>query len=163
MVQTTIILSVAALILFLINLKKTGRHIEGLKSGFKQFIQIVPVILAAFIMAGFIEVLIPKEFVRNWLSKEAGIKGVLLGTLGGAVMAMGPYAFFPIVASVMASGAGLGTIISMITGWALMSLSKMPYETAFIGADFYVKKLFYSIPLSLTAGLIAFLLELIIL
>ena len=49
---------------------------------------------------------------------------MLLGTLGGAVMAMGPYAFFPIVASVMASGAGLGTIISMITGWALMSLEQ---------------------------------------
>ena len=55
MAQTTIILSVAALILFIINLKKTGRHIEGLKSGFKQFIQIVPVILVAFIMAALLK------------------------------------------------------------------------------------------------------------
>ena len=70
MVQTTIILSIAALILFIINLKKTGRHIEGLKSGFKQFIQIVPVILVAFIMAAFIEVLIPKEFVRTGCQKK---------------------------------------------------------------------------------------------
>ncbi len=163
MTQTTIVLSIAALVLFLINLKKTGKHYEGLKSGFKQFIKIAPVILGAFILAGFIEVLIPKEFVHDWLSKEAGVKGIVLGTFGGMILAMGPYAFFPIVASIMASGAGLGTVISMISGWALLGLSKMPYETAFVGVNFFIKKLIYSIPLSLIAGFIAFLLELIIL
>lgn len=163
MTQTTIILSIVALILFVINSRITGKQYDGLKSGLQQFLKTAPLIIGAFILAGFIEVLIPREFVHNWLSKEAGLKGVVLGTFGGMLLAVGPYAFFPIVSSIMASGAGLGTIISMITGWTLLGLSKMPYETAFLGVEFYTKKLLYSIPFSLLAGLIAFVLEVTIL
>ena len=163
MAQTTVVIGIAAIILFIINIKKTGKQFEGIKSGLNQFIKIAPVIIGALILAGFMEVLIPREFVRNWLSKEAGLKGIVLGTFGSIMLAMGPYAFFPIAASITASGAGLGTITSMITGWALMNLSKMPYETAFIGAEFFLKKLIISIPFSIAAGLIAFLLEHVIL
>ncbi len=163
MAQTTMILSVAAIILFAINYKKTGKQYEGLKLGLIQFAKTALVIVGAFILAGFIEVLIPGEFVQEWLSKEAGIKGVILGTFGGMLIAVGPYAFFPIVASITASGAGLGTIISMITGWTLLGLGKMPYETAFVGVGFFFKKLIFSIPFSLLAGLIAFVLEVAIL
>ncbi|HHY76987.1 MAG TPA: hypothetical protein GX498_00575 [Clostridiales bacterium] len=163
MTQTTLILSLAAIILIAVNAKKTGKHYKGLKSGLMQFLKTAPVILGAFILAGLIEVLIPKEFVQNWLSKEAGLKGIVLGTFGGMLLAMGPYAFYPIVASILASGAGLGTIISIITGWALLSLSKFPYEAGFFGIRFTVKKLIYSIPFCFIAGLITYILELTIL
>ncbi|MFY9174812.1 MAG: hypothetical protein WAO24_05635 [Peptococcia bacterium] len=163
MAQTTIVLSVIAIILFIINSKKTGKQIEGIKLGLIQFAKTALVIIGAFILAGFIEVLIPREFVQEWLSKEAGLKGIVLGTIGGSLFAAGPYALFPIVASVMVSGAGLGTIVSLITGWTLLSLNRMPYETAFIGPRFFIKKYIYSIPFCLLAGLIAFLLEILIL
>lgn len=159
MAQTTIILSIVAIILTIINLKKTGKQYEGLKQGLKQFLKTAPIILGAFILAGIIEVLIPREFVQNWLSKEAGIRGVVLGTFGGMLLAMGPYAFFPIVSSIIVSGAGLGTIISIITGWVLLNLSRFPYEAGFFGIEFTLKKLIFSIPFSLLAGFIAFVLE----
>ena len=122
----------------------------------------MPVILGAFILAGIIEVMIPKEFVQNWLSKEAGLKGIVLGTFGGMLLAMGPYAFYPIVSTLMVSGAGLGTIISIITGWALLSLSKAPFEIGFFGVEFTIKKTICSLPLSLIAGFIAYFIELIV-
>ncbi|NLY66754.1 MAG: hypothetical protein GX069_04275 [Tissierellia bacterium] len=159
MLQTTIILSIAAIILLLVNWRKNGKHYEGLRAGIKQMINTAPLILSAFILAGMIEVLIPKEFVQNWLSTEAGVRGIFLGTFGGMIMAMGPYASLPIVASILASGAGLGTVISIITGWCLVSLSKMPFETAFFGAKFYILKTLYSIPLSFVAGFIAHIID----
>lgn len=162
MTQTTIILSIIAIILTVINSKNNGRQYEGLKLGLKQFIKTMPIILGAFILAGIIEVLIPREFVQNWLSKEAGLKGILLGTFGGMLLAMGPYAFYPIVASLMVSGAGLGTIISIITSWTLLGLSKAPFEIGFFGVDFTIKKIIFSIPFSLLAGFIAYILELIV-
>lgn len=162
MAQTTIILSIIALVLIVINTKTNGKQYMGLKIGLKQFIKTMPVILGAFILAGIIEVMIPKEFVQNWLSKEAGLKGIFLGTFGGMLLAMGPYAFYPIVVSLMVSGAGLGTIISMITGWALLGLSKAPFEIGFFGVDFTIKKTICSLPFSLVAGLIAYFLELIV-
>ena len=161
MVQTTIILSVVAGILFVVNASYNGKQIEGIKLGLKQFILTAPVIIGAFILAGVIEVLIPKEFVESWLSAEAGLKGVVLGTFGGMILAIGPYAFLPIVASILSAGAGLGTIISTITGWCLLGFSKMPYETAFVGGKLFIKKTIISIPFSLIAGLIVYVFEII--
>ena len=140
MLLTTIILSLAALVLVIINVKKTGKHFEGLKAGFKQLLSSLPLIICAFILAGMVEVLIPTEFVENWLSAEAGFKGIFLGTFGGMILAMGPYASFPIIASIMVSGAGLGTVVALITGWCLLGLSKAPFETAFYGVKFFVYK-----------------------
>lgn len=101
MAQTTVVLSIIAFLLIFLNYKKTGKQIEGLKVGLKQMINTIPLILGAFILAGMIEVLIPVEFVQNWLSKEAGLKGIVMGTFGGMILAMGPYASFPIIASIL--------------------------------------------------------------
>ncbi|NLV89629.1 MAG: hypothetical protein GX021_09760 [Tissierellia bacterium] len=162
MAQTTIILSIVAVILIVINGKLNGRQYEGIKLGLNQFIRTIPIILGAFILAGIIEVMIPRDFVQNWLSKEAGLKGIVLGSFGGMLLAMGPYAFFPIVSTLMVSGAGLGTLISIITGWSLLSLSKAPFEIGFFGVEFTIKKTIYSIPLSLIAGFIAYIIELLV-
>ena len=157
--QATLILSTSALILLGINSRKKGKATEGLRIGMNQMLNTALLILCAFILAGMIEVLIPVEFVKGWLSKEAGLSGILLGTIGGMLLAMGPYASFPIIASILASGAGLGTIVALITSWCLLGLSKAPFETAFYGFKFFIQKTLISIPFCIAAGLIAHLLE----
>lgn len=162
MLPTTIVLSVIAIILIIVNAKKTGKHYEGLKSGMRLLLQSLPLILCAFILSGMIEVLIPVEFVQNWLSKEAGMKGIFLGSFGGMLLAAGPYAAFPIIATIMVSGAGLGTVVSLITGWCLLGLSKAPFETAFYGVKFFIYKLIASIPFCLAAGILAHIIEIVL-
>jgi len=159
MIETTVIICAAAITLMIVNWKKSGKHLEGLKKGMKQFLFTLPLILSAFILAGIIEVLIPVEFVQNWLSAEAGLKGILLGTFGGMLLAMGPYAAFPIIASILASGAGLGTVVALITGWCLLGLNKAPFETAFYGVRFFTYKLLIGIPFCIASGLLAHLAE----
>jgi uncharacterized membrane protein YraQ (UPF0718 family) len=159
MLQTTAILSAATIILILVNTRKTGKQFKGLQSGMKQMLQSLPLILCAFILAGMIEVLIPMEFIQNWLSKEAGLKGIFLGTFGGMLLATGPYAAFPIISAIMVSGAGLGTVIALITGWCLLGLSKAPFETAFYGVRFFIYKLLISVPFCFVAGLLGHIAE----
>ena len=115
MVQTTVVLGLLAGILMLINAKTTGQQWKGVQVGLKQMLQTVPLLVAAFILGGMIEVLVPAEFVEQWLSAQAGLRGILLGTLGGMILAMGPYAAFPIVGSILAAGGGLGTLVALLT------------------------------------------------
>jgi uncharacterized membrane protein YraQ (UPF0718 family) len=159
---TISILSTVALALFVLNKNENGKQIEGLKIGAKQFLQTLPLILGAFALAGMIEVLIPKEFAQEWLSAEAGLRGIILGTVGGMLLAMGPYAAFPIIASILASGAGLGTVVALTTSWCLLGLSKAPFEASFFGLKFYIYKTVFSIPFCLAAGLIAHAIDLLI-
>ena len=162
MTLTVVILSALAVILFFVNRKENGKQVEGLKIGMRQMLQSLPLILGAFVLAGMIEVLIPGEFVKDWLSAEAGIKGIVLGTFGGMLLAMGPYAAFPIIASILASGAGLGTVVALITSWSLMGLSKAPFESSFFGLKFFFYKSILSLPFCLAAGLIAHAVDLLI-
>jgi len=87
------------------------------------------------------------------------LKGVFLGTLGGMLLAMGPYASFPIIASIYGAGAGLGTTISLVSGWTLLSLSKTPYEVGFLGARFSLLRMGISVPFCVAAGTAAHVME----
>jgi len=155
-----ILFGVLGIILVFMNLRK-GRHISGFQAGLKQFMGVLPILAIAFILAGMLEVLLPEEFVRNWLAREAGFRGIFLGTIGGMVLAMGPYASFPIIASIHGAGAGLGTVVALITGWSLLGLSRLPFEIGTLGFKFSLVRMGIGFPFCLAAGLIAHGLDLV--
>jgi len=158
---TIIIFSILAAVLFLINLRN-GKHWDGIKSGFKQLVSALPIILLAMLLAGILETLIPEEFIKRWLSQEAGLTGIFLGTLGGLLMAFGPYASYPIIAIIYHSGAGLGTTIAMMAGWSFLNLVKLPFEGGFLGYKFSLLRIGLGLPLCVLAGLIAHLIEVLL-
>ena len=49
MIKSTVILSLAAVLLIVINAKTTGRHMEGIRIGLKQMIGLIPMLLSAFV------------------------------------------------------------------------------------------------------------------
>lgn len=158
MTSTVILLIVLAGILVFFN-ARNKQHGEGFQTGFKQFLRVLPLIMVAFLFAGMLEALIPDAFIKNWLSQEAGLRGILVGTLGGMLLAMGPYASFPIIASMYGAGASVATTVSLITGWALLGLSRLPYEGGFLGFPFAIARMAFSFPFCLLAGFIAYLIE----
>lgn len=151
-------ISLMALILILIN-RKNGRYVEGLKEGIKQFLSFLPLIVASLLLAGIIEAIIPEAFVKQWLAQEAGFKGIIAGTIGGMFLAMGPYQAFPIISSVYNAGAGLGTMVSIITSWALLGLHQIPCEASIFGFRFVFIKVVLGVPFCFLTGIVAYLLE----
>ncbi len=159
MVVTTIIFFGIAGILFMLN-SKQGRQVEGVKAGLRQLVAALPVILLALLVSGFLEVLIPEEFIKRWLAQEAGFTGVILGTFGGMIMAFGPYASYPIIATIYGSGAGLGTTISMLSGWTMLGLSRIPFESGFLGLKFSLLRMSLHFVFCIAAGTAAHLFDL---
>ncbi len=149
-------------LLFVILNARSGRHGRGLNDSRTMLWGVLPVIVVAFVLAGMVEALIPEQFVRQWLAREAGMRGVLFGTVGGSLLAMGPYASFPIIASIWSAGAGWGTVISLITAWALFGLNKMPFEIGFFGLRFTLIRVGLCLPLCMGAGALAHLLDLVV-
>ncbi len=158
MTVPTVVFAILAAALFLLNLR-SGRHWEGFRSGLRQLAAALPVILLALLLAGLLEVLIPEEFIGAWLAREAGFMGILFGTVGGMLMAFGPYASYPIIATIYNSGAGLGTTIALIAGWTMLGLSRIPFESGFLGFRFSLLRMGLALPLCICAGLVAHLIE----
>ena len=161
MTLSIMIFSALAVVLFFINLKN-GKHWDGLQAGFRQLLAAIPVILLAMLLAGILETLIPEEFIKRWLAQEAGLTGIFLGTLGGMLMAFGPYASYPIIAIIYHAGAGLGTTIALMAGWSFLNLTKLPFESGFLGYKFSLLRMGLGLPLCIIAGLIAHLIDVLL-
>lgn len=161
MLIPTIIMGFVALILVFVGYYK-GLHIDGMKSAFNMVIQILPLLIFAFIIAGMIQVLLPKEALAKWIGAESGLRGILIGTVAGACVPGGPYVSLPIAAGLLRSGASIGTMVAFLTGWSLWAVVRLPMEVGIMGWKFTLIRIvsvFFFPPI---AGLIAQMLTKII-
>jgi uncharacterized membrane protein YraQ (UPF0718 family) len=90
--------------------------------------------------------------IVNLLGKEAGLKGIALGSFLGSVVPGGPYVVFPLLGGLYRAGAGVGTVIAFVTAWALISLSRIPMEIPFLGTKIVALRLVLSLILPLVLG-----------
>lgn len=154
MTNAFITLSLMATILFVIAFRK-NKHRQSITTARKMLINILPLLLLAFTIVGFIEVLVPKEALQNWLGAESGWRGLVIGPLIGAVVQGGPFAFFPMFDSIFRDSVTTGTAVAMISAWGMINIGHLPYEFAFLGYRFVILKYSIYIFLPSLAGLIA--------
>jgi uncharacterized membrane protein YraQ (UPF0718 family) len=105
------------------------------------FWHLIPLLMLAFLLAGLIQVALPPDVVRSWLGQESGWRGIVIGTFAGAAIMGGPYAAFPIIAGIYEAGAGIGTAVAMVAGWAMLGVGQIVMGLAFIGVRFTIARL----------------------
>ena len=138
MLIPTIIMAVFAIILFIIGYSRgEGQHVQGLKSALRMTIDILPLLIFAFIMAGMVQVLLPHELLSKWVGEESGIRGILIGTLAGSMTPGGPYVSLPLAAGLLKSGASVGTMVAFVSAWSLWAISRLPLEIGILGWKFW--------------------------
>ena len=85
-----------------------GEHISGMKLAMNMTVGILPLLFFSFIVAGMIQVLIPREFLSTWVGEESGIRGICIGTIAGGLAPGGSYVGLTIAAGLLRSGASAG-------------------------------------------------------
>ncbi len=159
MLLPTIIMAILALVFLAVGYSKgEGQHIQGLRSSLKMILEILPLLIFAFVVAGMVQVLLPQEILSKWIGEESGLKGNFIGTLAGRMTPGRPYVSLPVVAGLLKAGAGIGTLVAFLTAWSLWAVARLPLETGILGWKFTYMRLactFFFPPL---AGLMAQLL-----
>jgi len=156
MLIPTIIMGVIALTLLIIGYQRGGgEHILGLKSGGTLLMQILPLLIFAFIIAGMVQHLVPTEIISKWVGAESGFRGILIGTVIGGFMPGGPMTSLPIAAGLLRVGASVGTMVAFLTGWSLWAFSRLPLEIGILGWQFTLIRLACTFIFPPIAGLIA--------
>jgi uncharacterized membrane protein YraQ (UPF0718 family) len=134
MLIPTVIMGLLAFVLLAIGYSQgEGQHIQGLKSAISITLQILPLLIFAFIVAGMIQVLVPREFLSKWVGAESGFRGIFIGTVAGGLAPGGPYVSLPIAAALLRSGASVGTLVAFVTGWSLWAVGRLPMEVGILG------------------------------
>jgi len=156
MLASTIIFAVlAAVLLFVGYSRGEGQHIAGLKAGFSIFVQILPMLILAFIVAGMVQVLLPKEIIGRWIGAESGMRGILLGSVAGGLTPGGPYVSLPMVAGFFSAGAGIGTMVAYISAWSIYAIARLPLEIGILGWRFTAIRLACTFFMPPLAGILA--------
>jgi uncharacterized membrane protein YraQ (UPF0718 family) len=129
--------------------------LDGILSGARLLWMVLPLLVAAFVIAGLIQVLVTKEMVTRWLGREAGWRGIALACVGGALMPGGPYVYYPIAAVLLQSGASLGVLVAFVTAKNLWALSRLPLEFALLGPTLTIARFVVTLVVPPLMGLLA--------
>ncbi len=133
MLTILIIMSSIALVLSILAYRK-GVALDGAKEGLSLLIQVGPILIPAFILAGMASKLIPQEQLGQWLGQDSGFKGLALGTAAGALAPGGPFVLFPVLAVLLKAGTGVGVVTAFVTSWALLGVHRiLAFELPLMG------------------------------
>jgi uncharacterized membrane protein YraQ (UPF0718 family) len=156
MLIPTIIMGVVAVVLLYIGYQRGGgEHLIGLKSAGNLLLQIIPLLVLAFIVAGMVQVLVPVEWISRWIGTESGLRGILIGTLMGGIAPGGPYVSMPVAAGLLRVGASTGTMVAFLTSWSLWAVTRLPMEIGIMGWRFTLIRLACTFFFPPIAGLLA--------
>lgn len=133
-----------------------AKFLEILTSDFMLFVEILPKVLAACLIAAFVAVLMPREVVLRWVGAESGFMGLVIATLAGVICPGGPITIFPIAAAFIAIGADVGATVAFVTSWTLLGYARaLVWELPFFGPEFVIWRTVVAIPLPIVAGVVA--------
>jgi uncharacterized membrane protein YraQ (UPF0718 family) len=156
MMTSIIIMAVLAVLLCLIGLYRgKGEHVAGLSAAWRMTLQVLPLLLLAFVVAGMAQALMPRTLISKWIGAESGLRGIFIGTLAGGLAPGGPYVSLPLAAGLLKSGAGVGTMVAFLTGWSLWAINRIPMEVGMMGWKFTLIRIASTFFFPPIAGLIA--------
>ncbi|GAA0292223.1 hypothetical protein [Halarchaeum salinum] len=88
-------------------------------------------IVAAFFLASAIGQLLPEDRLAELLGASAGVHEVVAAGLVAGLIPGGPYAVYPIIDRMRERGAGTPAVLTMLTGYNLISVGRVPYGLVF--------------------------------
>jgi len=127
------------------------------KNSFKQLLSVAPILIMAIIMAAFVETILPQDFVKNWLSEESGLRGILLAWGAGIITPGGGIVGMPLVATLYKAGASLPVLMTYLTSLVTLSFIRIPIEAGFYGWKITLLRVGVSLILPLIAGGLTYL------
>lgn len=113
------------------------------------------VLLGIFIAAVLARV-IPVQAVGPLIGPDSGVRGILIGTVFGAIVPGGPMVTFPIAMTLWDIGAGQPQVVAFLASWSIFAVHRvLSYEWPMMGGRFVLIRLLSAWYLPPVAGLLA--------
>lgn len=116
-----------------------GRAMQALQVGARQFVAVLPIIMAVFIALGIFNAWVDKKRIASALGKESGFKGIVVASLAGTVLIGPVYVVFPLLKSVREHGARWAVVGAVLAAWAV-KVPMIPMEISMLGWRFSVAR-----------------------
>ena len=112
-------------------------------------------LLPAFVIAGYISAMIPKEVITRYLGPRAPrYISYTAAAIGGFVLAVCSCTILPLFAGIWKRGAGLGVAVTFLFVGPAVNILAIAYTGAAIGMDIAIARIVLSIVFGIGIGLI---------
>ena len=129
--------------------------IEGLRKGYETLKTMWWRVLLGILLGGFIQVLVPRALVADWIGPASGLIGILIGSVVGMIITGGAFVVVPVIASIYTAGASAGPIIALLTAANLVRIQGIfIWEIPFFGARIALSRYFICLFIPPIVGLI---------
>lgn len=154
-VTSWIMAFLAGLLILMAYVKNPSLPMEGLKAGGKLFWDILPAMILAFVAAGMITKVLPRELLTQWMGEGSGFRGLVVASVAGSLTPGGPFIQFPIVAALLKSGAGIAPLMTYVSAWALLSVNRfLIFEMPILGLKLSVVRMAASLVFPIMIGML---------
>lgn len=152
------IIYLAAIVLALYAMvRRDGSARLGLVRAAEQCIKLLPRMVCALVAAGFMVNLIPTAIIGRLLGAEAGLTGIVIGSVAGLIVPSGPVISFAIASAFAGEGASAPALVSFITAWSLFAAHRIViFEIPMLGIPFLRLRSLSVVILPFVAGILAF-------
>ena len=151
--STVVMMAAAVIALAVVYFKSPEAASKGLNATGSLILEITPRMIAAFLLAGLVQAIVPQEVIVRWMGHGTGFKGILIGMTLGGVTPGGPMTHFPVIATFYKMGVGIGPLVAYLTAWSLFGLQRIiMWEIPFLGAKVVAIRFAVSFLFPLLAG-----------
>lgn len=103
-------------------------------SGVSTVAHLFTLIVAALLLASAIGTLLPEDRLQSSLGESAGPGQAALAGLVAGLLPGGPYAIYPIIESVGEGGADTPVVLTMLLGYGLVGVGRVPFGLVFFSS-----------------------------
>jgi uncharacterized membrane protein YraQ (UPF0718 family) len=147
-------LALGAFALCVFRADASGRR--AVQDTFQGLTRVLPVIVVALPMAGFLAELIPDQLAQRWLGEDSGLTGIVIASAAGGLIPGGPFVSFPLVLTFSKAGAGTAQMVALISGWAIYGIHRViTWEWPVLGFRFVALRVISGLALPVLAGIAA--------
>jgi len=151
--SSLLMIAVALIAVIAVYFKAPAAAEQGVGAGIALIIEIAPRMVAAFILAGLVQAIVPQETIVRWMGQDSGWRGLIIGMSLGGVTPGGPMTHFPVIASLYKIGVGVGPLVAYLSAWSLFGLQRIiMWEIPFLGAKLVAIRVAVSFFFPLVAG-----------
>ena len=127
--------------------------LSSLKDSWHIIAQFAPYLLLGFVVASFLQYLIPEDFIVKQLGKK-GFLSILRSTLWGIPLPLCSFSVIPVASSIKNSGASKGSTIAFLSATPQTGVDSLLATAALLGWPFAIIKLIIAFIAGIISGVL---------
>lgn len=124
---------IALLALIAVLVRDRKRAFRSLKIALMSFFKMLPMVLIIILGIGLLLGFVPAHTIERMAGNEAGILGVIMLSIFGAIMFIPALIAFPLAASLLEGGASITAVAAFITTLTMIGTTTIPLEIRELG------------------------------